>query len=193
MGLLAGLYIKHQSRSIKPGKIYVGLAVLITFLYATTATVFHFKHIKSNYYHRLAVIDKLNGNCKGATQNIDKAIHAGNFYLMTHAVRVYMHTECKTRNDLLLKILNEELTYDNTNLIALLYRGQILLMSGYPFPAFKDFNKVVQILPHRPTGKIWLAKSLIAMDKNKIAKEFLLKTQTEHPENKEIKALLSNL
>lgn len=193
MGLLTGLYIKIYLIRIKPNKIYIILTIIATLLYTTTASAFHYKHIKSNFYQRLAVIDKLNGNCAGATKNIDLAIQSAGFYPITHAVRVYMHTECKTRNDKLIKILNEELTWDDTNLLALLYRGQILLISGYNLSAFNDFNKVVQILPHRPTGKIWLAKSLIALNKKQIAKQFLLKTLKEHPDNKEVNELLSTL
>jgi len=193
LGLISGLYIKQFTQPVKINRLYLIITLFIASLYAVAATTFHVKHITSNYYHRQAIIAKLNDDCKNATKHIDKAIASGDFYLMTHATRVYLHIECKSDNETLYKVLNEELTWDSTNTMALIYRGQLMLASGYPFSALRDFERAAHILPHRPSAKIGLAKTLIALQQKDKARELLIKIVSDHPDSSDAKTLLDDL
>ena len=90
-------------------------------------------------------------------------------------------------------MLNQELTWDPTNILGLLYRGQIMLETGYPITAYNDFNKAAYLLTHRPTAHIWLAKSLLELKQTEQAKALLTKIVAEHPDNQEAKKMLDEL
>ncbi|MEJ2143383.1 MAG: O-antigen ligase family protein [Gammaproteobacteria bacterium] len=190
LGLISGLYIKHFNKPKPINKLYLVLAVFITLSFSITATVFHIKNTMGNYYHRKAV---LSGNCDDARRYIDKSIKEGGFYLMSHGYRVSIHISCQTPAPVLLQIIEEELAWDPTNIKALYFRGQVLLGSGYPELALKDFKKIVSILPHRSAAKLYIAKTLIALNRTQEAKASLKHTIKEHPDFDKAKVLLNEI
>jgi O-antigen ligase len=193
VGLISGLYIKKFRQPVKISKSYlVGLCLIIS-IYTPVATAFHYKHARSNYYHRIASVAMEENDCPGAVDNIDRAIQEGNFYVITHVTRVQYHIKCKRDDKALFEVLNEELAWDETNTMALLYRGYILKNNGYYDHALKDFNQIILLLPHRLPAKIGLVKTLIAMQKYDQAQASLLEIQKDHPDSRELEHLANQL
>ena len=190
LGLIAGLYVKNVSNPVKVNKFYIVLTTVLTLLYTATAMAFHLKNIKGNYYHRQAELTK---DCAEATRFMDLSIKEGGFYVLSHAYRVSVHIKCKTPNPILFKIIQEELTWDPTNIKALYFRGQIMLESGYPERALNDFNRIIYLLPHHSPAKIAAVSALLKLDKKNEAIDLTNKIIEQHPELDNAKKLLEEI
>lgn len=193
LGLISGLYIKKFKQPVRIRKPYLAGLFLIVGSYSLVAAAFHYKHARSNYYHRAATVAMQKQDCPGAISNIDRAVLEGNFYLITHATRVQYHINCKLDDKILFAALNQELAWDETNTLALLYRGYILKNNGYLEYALNDFNQIILLLPHRLPAKIGLIKTLIAMQKYDQAQASLLEVQREYPDSEELEKLSNEL
>ena len=190
MGLISSLYLKHFNLCITTKRYYINLALFITLLYTLIASTFHYKNITGNYYHKKSLLAK---DCKSATENMDLSIKEGGFYLISHARRVYIHIKCKTPTPILLDVLNEELNWDPTNVKALYFRGQIFLRSGYPEISLSDFNKIIELVPHRWPAKIAAVSALLKMERKDEAIKLTKQIIEQHPELEDAKKMLEEI
>ena len=161
-------------------------------IYVIINTLFYISYCKDNHYFYLAEKNIKSKNCNDAIVNIDKAIRAFGLYHTTHLERINIHIGCNKIPQDLFNVLNEELRRDDTNTRALLERAELFLANGYLQQAEKDYRKVIFILPHRPSGKIGVARVMLKNGETDKAIEQLHIILKEHPRNKIAQKLLED-
>lgn len=195
----AGFIIALHLADKEEGKLYIIKKMFGPILFSTAiaylfiSAIFYTAYIKDNYYLHLAENHYKSENCTAAINSIEKAVDSFGLYFITHIMRVRIHVKCNANPQALFYVLNEELQYDSSNILARLRRADLYLTSGYFDKADQDYKAVVQILPHRASGKIGVASVLVARGQNIEAKKYLKNILDAHPNNKYAIRLLRDI
>jgi len=194
LGLVSGLYASKQSSAVTVEKTWIKFssAVFVALLTLSLA-VYYRAYITGSYYARQAEVSLKNKNCHDAMNFIDKSENAFRHDFFVHKLRVTIHLTCNTNMTSLYEVLNEELRWDNTDTAALLKRGYILLASNYFDRAEKDFQQVMYLIPHRPSGYVGEAYVLVARGDTKEAEKLLGLLQKRFPDDPGVKRVSEQL
>mgnify|MGYP000644541751 CR=1 FL=1 len=194
-GLLVSLHIANTANKYKftPGKLYKIFVLVFSCAYLVSSVLFYRAYLKDNHYLYLAENNIKKADCHKALANIEKAVASFNLHFVTHVTRVNIHTRCNRDTATLLKVINIELEYDDTNIRALLTRGEIYLRAGQTELAKKDFLKIINILPHRSRGKIGLAKVFVAQKQTASAIKLLEQVIEMDPDNQYVIKMIDRL
>ncbi len=191
MGLISGLYMKqHDTRTMVPGRNRLSIGAGLGILYLSITLLFYSSYVKGNWLLRDAILSFEQRDCAGATRMIDASVASFGLYFVEHAMRTQIHTTCEDDMERLFQVLSEEIAWDDTNTLALLTRGNLLLQVGLFEQAEQDFRRVVEILPHRPLGKMGLARALAAQGDLDDAQRYLAKIAAQHGASADITRLL---
>lgn len=194
LGLLNGLYAKHFDVFVTVTRTFTKLLFLISSLLITVVSVLFFRFfLVGNYYFKLSEISFANKKCADATKYIDKSVSEFKHDFFSHKMRVNTHINCTRKPIKLYKVLTEELAWDNTNTMALRWRGYLYLNAGKLLQAGRDFKRLSYLLPHRSSGVIGEAYVLLESGKYQQAKERILKYDAEYPNDKDIQQALKKI
>ncbi len=194
-GFITALHLsdKEERKSYRIKIFFSPILFATSIIYLSLSAMFYTAYIKDSYYLHLAENHLTAGNCPAALNNIEKAVNSFGLYFITHIIRVRIHVKCNKNPQALFYVLNEELQYDRSNILARLKRADLYRLSGYLDKADQDYKVVVQILPHRVSGKIGVASVLVAKGQNEEAKKYLKTILHEHPDNKYAIRLLRDI
>ena len=191
IGLLAGLYARTDTRFSYPvdksAAFPLGIGTLVLGFFLVH---FYTSHLMESYYFRKSELAGEDRNCTTAIDAIDKAVDFFPHNFFSHRHRVGVHVSCNKDAQKLYQVLNQELLWDDTNTLALMVHGDLLLQSGYPDLARKDYEKIAYLLPHRAEGKLGVAKVHIFIGDYVSAHSGLSELQDSHPDNQTVNDLL---
>ena len=194
LGLIVGLYAAKnkqyyviQSTSIK------ALITVASAIITMAAVLFYHSFLFESYYAYIAEKNFKNKNCAETINYIDKAVNVFPHDFFTHKNRVLYHVSCNTNTASLYGVLNKELRWDDSNVLALMKRGHIYLDSHWLDEAERDFKRVSFLLPHRPTGYIGESLVLISRGNYEEAQALLDKLIKKFPKNEEVKNAIQKL
>ena len=193
-GLLVGFAnsLSNKRLTIRQTRITLaGFALLLVVITPISANLYY-DYIPGNIHHQNAVL-AVDTDCDTAITEIEAALDRSPYFFRTHNSRVDIYFKCVKDNNKLLPVLNQELAIDNNNVKALLKRGYIQLEQRQFEAAYKDFNKIKQLLPHRVYGKFGIAQTLLSSGNIQPGIIELKKVIKEHPEFNEAKKQLSSV
>ncbi len=194
LGLITGLYARFRDNTISIKKDYHKVVIAsLSIILTISAFIYYRSFIIGNYFARIAETSFQDKNCHDALAYIDKSIEEFRHDFFAHKFRVQFHVHCNKDTRQLFSVLNEELRWDDTNPMALLTRGHIYLNSNYPDQAMQDFDKVMFLLPHRPSGYIGQALVLLASGQHDKAEAILNDLLAKHPENTGVKQAIEKV
>ena len=186
IGLISGFYARNNHLRFNASMLAKSfLSVLCVFI-TVFMFAFYYYALLGGYYLNIAKRSLENKDCLKATEYIDKSVHAFGLNFYVHAHRINTHVACNTPAARLFEITKEELNWDDTNVRALLTRGDILIKSGYPSLAMNDYRKVKFLLPHRASGYIGEVLVLIHTNSFKEAQTILDKLKQQYPNDPRI-------
>lgn len=169
------------------------LMLLIALVYVIATQTFYYKYLSGNHYFYKADIAIENGDCEAAKKYIDQSHQYFDFYFFSHLHRVDIYVQCEKSQEKLFNVINEELIWDDSNIQALLKRGDIYYQLGLYDRSLKDYSRVVAILPHRPLGAFKQAAAKIALGDIQTGVMELKRLEQAHPDYKPVKDLLRQL
>ena len=193
-GLLVGFSstLKISRFTAKQTKSALAGFTLLLIVITPISANLYYNHIPANIHQRNAVL-ATDTDCDTAITEIEAALSRSPYFFRTHNSRIDIYFKCVKDNNKLLPVLNQELAIDNNNVKALLKRGYILLEQRHFEAAYKDFNKIKQLLPHRVYGKFGVAQTLLSSGNIQPAIIELKNIIKEHPEFNDAKKQLSNV
>ena len=193
LGLLASYeknkYITFDSIS-KSIKLLISFLVII--LVATTQ-IFYYQSLLGNHYFYKSDVAINSGDCNSAKNYIDKSHDHFSLYLPAHLARVDIYNNCEKSDEKLFDVINSELLWDDTNIQALLKRGDMYYTLGAYDRSLKDYSKVVAILPQRPLALMKVAVAKIALGDVQAGVAELQKLEQIFPEFTPIQDVMKQL
>ncbi len=194
VGLLNGLYAKNNNKFVTISSVTIKiLSIFISIIFLIGSFMYYRAFLYGSYYLNLAEESYKQRYCQKSINYIEKSIRVFRHDFFTHKMRVNFHIACTKNNSILYKVLNEELRWDDTNTMALKWRGYLYLNAGKLNLANEDFNRLSYLLPHRPSGYIGRAYVLLELGERYKAEQMLVKLLDEHPDNKEIKKAIKKI
>ncbi|MBI1423213.1 MAG: hypothetical protein GC149_07095 [Gammaproteobacteria bacterium] len=194
LGLINGLYAKKKGSfiSIESGVAKV-MGSVFGIMLTIAAILFYSTYAMSSYYAHLAETSYKNKDCNNTLNYINKAESLFYHDFFTHKLRVFFNISCNANMASLYDVLSQELSWDNTDIQALIKRGYILLDSNWIDKAGRDFRTVIYLLPHKASGYVGESYVLIASGKLEEAGKLLKKLELDYPENVYVKKAVQKL
>jgi O-antigen ligase len=193
LGLLASydktkyITLDNISKSIK---ILIAL-IIIAFIIFTQ--IFYYRYLWSNHYFYKADVALRLGDCGSAKKYIDESQGYFSLYLPSHFNRVNIYIECEKSDEKLFNVITSELFWDDTNIQALLKRGDLYYQLGLYDRSLKDYSKAVAILPQRPLALMKVAVAKIALGDVQSGINELKNLEKRFPEYTPVKNVLKQL
>lgn len=194
LGLINGLYAKYFGSYIVLASKLIKVLIFVLSVFVTVASSLFFRSfLLGNYYFRLAEVSANNRQCTEATRYIDKSVATFKHDFFSHKMRVNFHISCTRDPQTLYTVLTDELSWDNTNTMALKWRGYLYLNAGKLIQADQDFKRLSYLLPHRASGVIGEAFVLFESGMYQQAKNRLIEFDKNYPGNKDIERALKRI
>jgi O-antigen ligase len=195
--LWLGLLASYDKRKyIALNKISKSIKVLIAFfiiIFVSMTQVFYYKYLWGNHYFYKADVALSKGECGAAEKYIDKSQNNFSLYLPSHLKRVDIYIDCEKSDDKLFDVIDSELSWDNTNIHALLQRGDMYYKVGLYNRSLKDYSKAVAILPQRPLALMKVAIAKIALGDVQGGVNELQSLEQKFPDYTPVKSVLKQL
>lgn len=162
LGIIAS-FSKGRAFSLPDKRVFrVGL-LSISVVYFSIVGAFYTSYLAANHYFYKADVAFANNDCTQAKSYIDKSVNLFGLHLFSRLKRVDIYLQCENDKEALFNVLNTELSWNDTEVIALLRRGDIYYSIGLYQKSQQDYAKVIEILPHRPLGRFKMAVTRIAL------------------------------
>lgn len=173
-------------------RIKIGIMLVLMF-YIIAVQMFYYRYLQGNHYFYKAESALESENCGAAINHIDQSHNYFDFYMPSHSTRVDIYKQCEKSEEKLFNTMNEELIWDDTQITALLQRGDMYYELGLYERSLKDYSKVVNILPHRPLAAFKKAAAKIALGDIQVGIMELKLLEQTHPDYKPVKDLLQRI
>ena len=195
-GLLVGFTntLANNRKSFTTKQIRIALAAfaLLVVIVTPLAVKLYTSHIPGSLHHQNAVL-ATDTDCDTAISEIEESLSNSPYFFRTHNSRIDIYFKCVKDDKKILPVLNQELAIDGSNVKAMLKRGYILLGQGKYESAYKDFNKIKQLLPHRVYGGYGIAQTLLSSGNIQQGLIELNKIIQEYPEFEDAKKQLHDV
>jgi len=194
VGLLSGLYAKKTKKftvitSTTITVLFGIMAVLVTII----SVIFFRSFLVGNYHLRLAEKNFNKKDCSKSVWHIEKSLKEFRHDFFAHKVRVNLHISCTKSPTFLHAVLSDELNWDDTNTMALKWRGYLYLNAKKLVLAEKDFKKLSYLLPHKSSGPIGEAYVLFESGKIQQANDLLVRFDKKYPGDKNIQVAIDKI
>lgn len=193
LGLLASYDTKKY---ITFDKVSTSIKVLIAFciiIFISITQVFYYKYLLGNHYFYKADIALNSGECGSAKRYIDESQNYFSLYLPSHLKRVDIYIDCEKSDEKLFNVIDSELSWDDTNIHALLKRGDMYYRLGLYDRSLKDYSSAVAILPQRPLALMKVVIAKIALGDVQGGIKELQNLEQKFPDYTPVKNVLKQL
>ncbi len=161
LGIIAA-FSQGRAFSLPDSRVFRLGVLSISIIYFLIVGTFYTSYLVANHYFYKADMAFANNDCTQAKSYIDKSVNLFGLHLFSRLKRVDIYLQCESDKEILFNALNTELAWNDTEVTALLRRGDMYYSIGLYDKSQQDYAKVLSILPHRPLGAFKVAVTRIA-------------------------------
>ncbi|HKJ22522.1 MAG TPA: O-antigen ligase family protein [Gammaproteobacteria bacterium] len=172
---------QHRTGNGRAKRMALGFAMAFGLALGAAAVPVYAPDVQASYLTKQAVKGMVDRRCTEARRDADKAWALFPYDNRTRAYYLRVYAACRFSARDTLRVMDQVLAYDPTNIRALLTRGYVYLFLGRTHAAATDFEEVVQLIPHRASGYIGLGRTAAQRGNRALAETFFRQAREAQP------------